>query len=98
MSFTHLPRTAQIQLLDSGQGRHIHIRYVRAWIPKHTKKIFTTNEARGAIFDLDDRAIKRRLMILHADIQLFEGDSGSETEEDPSQTWEEYESSLEQKE
>lgn len=62
MSFTHLPRTAQIHLVDSGQARSIHCRYRTARIPRRTPKIFTTNEAFGAIF-LQDQAINRRIVI-----------------------------------
>lgn len=62
MSFTHLPRTAQIHLVDCDQTRSIHCRYRTARIPRNTPKIFTTNEAYGAIF-LADGAINRRITI-----------------------------------
>ncbi len=60
MSFQHMPRTAQIHLVDVDHRRSIHCRYARAILPASTRKIFTTNEAYGAIF-LEDSAINRRL-------------------------------------
>lgn len=63
MSFTHIPREAQIHLLDWDLARSIHIRYGCAHIPKHTPKIFTTNVPYGLIF-LDDPAINRRTKII----------------------------------
>lgn len=61
MSFLHLPREAQIHIVDQDNDRAIHIRYGIGFIPKQTKKIFTTNIANGHIFDLNDGAIKRRV-------------------------------------
>ncbi len=63
MSFLHLPRTAQIHVVDQNNQRELHIRYTMAHIAANTKKIFTTNEAMGAIF-LDDEAINNRLWII----------------------------------
>lgn len=60
MSFTHIPREAQIHLVDIDLQRAIHIRYGIGIIPANTKKIFTTNTRDGAIFDLNDYAIVRR--------------------------------------
>lgn len=65
MSFTHLPRTAQIHLLDSELDRSIHCRYRTAIIPANTRKWFSTNEEGGMIFDLNDGAIKRRVNVLN---------------------------------
>lgn len=65
MSFTHMPRSAQIHIVDSDNGRSIHCRYRTAWIPPNTQKIFTTNEHEGRIFDLDDGAIRRRVKVSH---------------------------------
>jgi tRNA A37 threonylcarbamoyladenosine biosynthesis protein TsaE len=61
MDFKHMPRTAQIHLVDSDNSRSIHVRYGTAWIPRKTKKLFTTNEFNGAVVDLDDSAIERRV-------------------------------------
>lgn len=97
MEFNHLPRTAQIQLVDAAQGRHVHIRYARAWIPAGTRKIFTTNQEHGAIFTIDDKAIRRRLLMLEVTERLFDVDSdGGDTEEDPIQTWDDFLSDPEQ--
>lgn len=63
MNFTHIPRTAQIHLLDIDQPRSIHIRYSTCTIPANTKKIFTTNEEGAFIFNLEDEAIKRRVTV-----------------------------------
>lgn len=59
----HFPRTAQIHLVDITQDRSIHIRYSCAFIPKHTKKIFTTNELDGMCIDRSDPAIRRRTKV-----------------------------------
>lgn len=58
MSFAHLPREAQIHLLDIDNERTIHVRYGHALIPANTKKLFLSNY--NNIF-LDDPAINRRL-------------------------------------
>lgn len=65
MDFKHLPRTSQIHLVDSADTRSIHCRYDCAVIPAGTRKIFTTNEHRGCIVDLDDSAIRRRVKVRH---------------------------------
>lgn len=65
MSFTHMPRTAQIHILDWELDSSIHIRYATATIPRHTQRIFTTNENNGAIFNLNDGAISRRVEIIN---------------------------------
>lgn len=64
MDFKHIPRTAQIHLVDVDFDRSIHIRYTTVTIPKHTLKIFTTNEDNGDIF-LNDPAINRRIQKIH---------------------------------
>lgn len=58
MSFIHIPREAQIHLVDNDDTRSIHIRYGVATIPAGTRKIFTSN---GPIFS-DDPAIARRVI------------------------------------
>lgn len=65
MDFCHIPRSAQIHIVDQTLPRSIHIRYATALIPAHTHKIFTTNNDRGLIFkDQDiDEAIKRRIHV-----------------------------------
>lgn len=62
MAFSHLPREAQIHLVDTEQDRAIHCRHTCAWIPAGTKKIFLSNTV--GIF-LDDPAITRRLTIIN---------------------------------
>jgi len=61
MSFKHIPREAQIHLLDTDLPRSIHVRYRTAMIPANTPKIFTTNEECGLIFTMPDAAIARRV-------------------------------------
>lgn len=61
-SFKHLPREAQIHLCDQDQDRSLHVRYVCARIPKHTRKIFTSNLTLGEIL-LEDPAILRRIQV-----------------------------------
>lgn len=68
MSFSHMPRQAQIHLVDQDHARSIHVRYQVATIPAHTIKIFTCNDEDGAIF-LDDAAINRRIQ-KHRVLQL----------------------------
>lgn len=67
MSFGHTPRSAQIHLVDINNSREIHVRYVYASIPAHTKKIFTTNVEEGAIFNMGDDAITNRLRVVHCE-------------------------------
>lgn len=58
VSFTHVPRVAQIHLLDFDNIRAIHCRHCVATIPAGIHKIFTCNEwpvTRG------DEAIERRI-------------------------------------
>ena len=61
MSLMHLHREAQIQLLDTEQPRSIHVRYTTATIPAGTKKIFTTNNNNGFIYNVGDAALERRV-------------------------------------
>lgn len=61
----HHPRTSQIHLTDQTQDRSVHIRYACGFIPKNTKKIFTTNEEGGHCMLLEDGAIRRRVDIHH---------------------------------
>jgi len=62
MSFAHIPREAAIHLLDWDFERSLHIRYKCALIPKHTRKIFTSNKPFHESFPHDDTgAIKRRV-------------------------------------
>jgi len=57
MSFTHLPRTSQIHIVDQTDEAHIHMRFKVAVIPEGTQKIFTANEPPFS----DDPAINRRI-------------------------------------
>jgi len=70
MSYNYLPRSTQIYLVDTDNGRHIHIRYKTAFIPAHVKKIMTTNKNPWEIFEKDpndnkavDKAIARRINV-----------------------------------
>lgn len=65
VSISHLPRTAQIHLVDQDLPRSIHIRYTLATIPPYTTKIFTTNEDGGRCMLIEDGAIRRRIQIKH---------------------------------
>lgn len=62
MSFKHLPRSAQIHLVDQDQPRAIHVRYGTAWIPARTPKVFLSNIE--DIFDMQDSAIRRRIHLV----------------------------------
>jgi len=69
MSFNHVPRTTIIHLTDWDEDRQIHCRYSPAEIPRHTKKIFTSNKAFNETFSgLEgnagfDPAVLRRVTI-----------------------------------
>jgi hypothetical protein len=71
MSFHHLPREAQIHVVDCEQDRSIHCRYSCAHIPAETKKIFTTNCHMGQVFLAGDAAINRRIKLFHLNKQPF---------------------------
>lgn len=58
MCFTHMPRTAQIHLVDTEQPRSIHCRYHAARIPAGVTRIFTSNVKEVFV---DDPAIRRRV-------------------------------------
>lgn len=61
MDFRHMPRTAQIHLVDWSNRRSIHARYLTASIPKHTKKIITCNT--GSYPLINDPAVNRRVHV-----------------------------------
>lgn len=61
MDFRHMPRCAQIHIVDFDNPRSIHCRYSVARIPAGTKKIFTCNEYPF----IDDNAIERRVTVTH---------------------------------
>lgn len=67
ISIQHLPREAQIQILDFEQPRSIHVRYTTAYIPPETKKIFTTNNQGGWIYKQFEPALDRRVHKFHLD-------------------------------
>lgn len=67
MSFTHIPREAQIHLVDNEDEKEIHLRYENAIIPEGTKKIMITNVENGEIVDLEDEAIKQRCRVVHVE-------------------------------
>jgi len=59
MSFSHLPREAQIHIVDQDDIRTLHCRHTTATIPANMPKIFTANSYNF----LEDDAIKRRLTV-----------------------------------
>lgn len=61
MDFGHLPRVAQIHILDWYMPSSIHVRYGTVTIPAKTPKIFTGN---SRMFS-DDPAINRRIRIFN---------------------------------
>ena len=84
MDFNHMPRTAQIHLVDQDHARSLHCRYRVAHIPRSTRKIMTTNEYNGAILETSDPAIARRVMItkmtklwIHRDGAISDGTTGA---------------------
>jgi len=59
MSFAHIPREAQIAMVDREQPRSIHVRYGVASVPAGIVKIFTANRRP---FE-EDPAINRRIQV-----------------------------------
>lgn len=76
MRFDHWPAEAVIHLLDIECSRSIHNRYVNAFIPAGTKKIFTSNledPFTNALFAEDHKAaIKRRFDVYKVINKLFD--------------------------
>lgn len=60
MSFGHIPREAQIHLVDTFDSRSIHVRYGTVFLPAGIPRVFTTNLRTP--FSEDD-AIARRISI-----------------------------------
>lgn len=60
MEFNHMPRAAQLYIVDPEKERQIHIRYGRAKIPGGITKIFTANYWP---FIHNDEAIMRRINV-----------------------------------
>lgn len=69
MSFAHIPREAQIQLLDRQCERAIHIRYGVASIRVGVKCIFLSNKVE--FINLEDTAIKRRCYVINLINSIF---------------------------
>lgn len=61
MDFSHIPRTAQIELVDRENPRDIHRRYGITNIPAGVPKCFTGNTR----MFLDDEAINRRIRVVN---------------------------------
>jgi hypothetical protein len=61
MSFAHLPREAQIHLVDTAFESQLHCRYEMIEVPAHTPRIITTNLLPSEIFSWEHEAIRRRI-------------------------------------
>lgn len=59
-SFKHIPREAQIHLIDVEEDRTVHCRYAPAFLPAGTLRIITTNGHPSDILLWSDYAIRRR--------------------------------------
>lgn len=64
MAFGHLHREAQIALIDRHEDTHVHVRYTVAEIPAGTPVIVTSNRPPSEVFNTNDPAIARRLLIV----------------------------------
>lgn len=64
MSFTHMPPTAQIHLVDWQDSSHIHCRYGHATIPEGTLRFFTCNTFPFATDGPESLAINRRIHLI----------------------------------
>lgn len=67
MSFQHLPRQAQIELVDRYHPQQIHVRYSVVNLPANIPKIFLSNDD---IFS-NDQAINRRITLVDLDFNKF---------------------------
>lgn len=63
MSFAHVPREAQIDLLDCENRQHVHVRYKHVELPAGITKIFTANTM-PFIDPAIDEAIARRMNLI----------------------------------
>jgi len=59
-SFKHIPREAQIHLIDVEEDRTVHCRYAPAFLPAGTLRIITTNGHPSDILLWSDYAVRRR--------------------------------------
>lgn len=59
-SFKHIPREAQIHLIDVEEDRTVHCRYAPAFLPAGTLRIITTNSQPQDILLWSDFAVRRR--------------------------------------
>lgn len=69
MDFRHWPACSQKHLLDWTQDREINVKHAIAYIPKHTRKIFTCNYSEFP-FDESNTAIMDRIYMVRTDIEL----------------------------
>lgn len=60
MAFLQYPREGQIHIVDFYDDRQVHCRYLPAYIPAHTRRVFTTNLPPDKILLTQDEAIERR--------------------------------------
>lgn len=63
MCFLHIPENCQIHIVDITNNRSIRCRNSNGFIPAYTKKIFCTNAEDGAIVQLGNPAIARRVTV-----------------------------------
>jgi len=59
-SFKHIPREAQIHLIDVKEDRTVHCRYAPAFLPRGTPRIIVTNLPPEDVLLWNDYAIRRR--------------------------------------
>lgn len=69
MSFGHIPREAQIQLVDRQAERAIHVRYGVASIRVGVKCIFLSNKLE--FLNIEDEAIRRRCYVINLIKSIF---------------------------
>lgn len=67
MDFQHMPRTAQIHLVDMEEDSQIHIRYQVAEIPAAMPRVFTCNNYPFST----DPAIERRVKVIEPEGKLY---------------------------
>jgi len=59
-SFKHIPREAQIHLIDVSEDRYVHCRYAPGFLPAGTSRVITSNLRPSDVLEWDRYEIRRR--------------------------------------
>jgi len=72
MLFEHIPKQAQIYLLDMAMDRTIRTRHSNAVIPRNMPRIFTCNEHEYVFGATPHESVTRRYNTIHISEPMFE--------------------------